>query len=81
MPSEKISLLLPHDVLEHVRQAAAAGGETLNEFVHAALTDRLSRMVRLRLRPAGYAGGAPHVSGGGPLPSGHPAAPNPTAAR
>jgi len=28
MPSEKISLLLPHDVLEHVRQAAAAGGET-----------------------------------------------------
>jgi len=45
MPSEKISLLLPHDVLEHVRQAAAAGGETLNEFVHAALTDRLSRLT------------------------------------
>ena len=45
MPSEKISLLLPHDVLEHVRQAAAAGGETLNEFVHAALTDRLSRLA------------------------------------
>ena len=45
MPSEKISLLLPHDVLELVRQAAAAGGETLNEFVHAALTDRLSRLT------------------------------------
>jgi len=45
MPSEKISLLLPHDVLEHVRQAAASGGETLNEFVHAALTDRLSRLT------------------------------------
>jgi hypothetical protein len=45
MPSEKISVLLPHDVLEHVRQAAAAGGETLNEFVHAALTDRLSRLT------------------------------------
>ena len=45
MPSEKISLLLTHDVLEHVRQAAAAGGETLNEFVHAALTDRLSRLT------------------------------------
>jgi 2-hydroxy-3-oxopropionate reductase len=40
-------------------------------------------MVRLRLRHAGFAGGAPLVSGGGPLPSGHPAAvpwgPNPTA--
>jgi len=45
MPSEKISVLLPHDVLEHVRQAATAGGETLNEFVHAALIDRLSRLT------------------------------------
>jgi hypothetical protein len=36
---------LPHDVLEHVRRAADAGGETLNEFVHAALTDRLSRLT------------------------------------
>jgi uncharacterized protein (DUF1778 family) len=45
MPSEKISLLLPHDVLEHVRQAAAAGGETVNEFVHAAVNDRLSRLT------------------------------------
>jgi predicted HicB family RNase H-like nuclease len=45
MPSEKISLLLPQEVLEHVRRAAAAGGETLNEFVHTALTDRLSRLT------------------------------------
>jgi uncharacterized protein (DUF1778 family) len=45
MPSEKISVLLPHDVLEHVRRAAEAGGETLNDFVHAALTDRLSRLT------------------------------------
>ncbi|MDQ1490878.1 MAG: hypothetical protein QOD57_5299 [Actinomycetota bacterium] len=45
MPSEKISVLLPQDVLEHVRRAADAGGETLNEFVHAALTDRLSRLT------------------------------------
>ncbi|MDQ1566756.1 MAG: hypothetical protein QOF96_1636 [Actinomycetota bacterium] len=45
MPSEKISLLLPRDVLEHVRRAAEASGETLNEFVHAALTDRLSRLT------------------------------------
>jgi uncharacterized protein (DUF1778 family) len=45
MSSEKISLLLPHDVLEHVRQAAAAGGETVNEFVHAAVNDRLSRLT------------------------------------
>jgi hypothetical protein len=45
MPSEKISLLLPRDVLEHARQAAAAGGETLDQFVGAALTDRLSRLT------------------------------------
>jgi predicted HicB family RNase H-like nuclease len=45
MPSEKISLLLPRDVLEHVRRAAEASGETLNEFVHAALNDRLSRLT------------------------------------
>jgi hypothetical protein len=45
MSSEKISVLLPHDVLEHVRQAAAAGGETVNEFVHAAVNDRLSRLT------------------------------------
>lgn len=45
MPSDKISLLLPRDVLEHARVAAAAGGETLDEFVQAALTDRLSRLA------------------------------------
>jgi hypothetical protein len=45
MPSEKISLLVPRDVLDHVRAAAAAGGETLDEFVRAALTDRLSRLT------------------------------------
>lgn len=45
MPSEKISLLLPPDVLEHVRAAAKAGGETLDEFVAAAVTDRLNRLT------------------------------------
>jgi hypothetical protein len=45
MPSEKISLLLPRDVLDEARRAAAAGGETLDEFVQAALTDRLSRLA------------------------------------
>jgi Arc/MetJ-type ribon-helix-helix transcriptional regulator len=45
MPSEKISLLLPRDVLDHVRRAAASGGETLDEFVRAALTERLSRLT------------------------------------
>jgi hypothetical protein len=45
MPTEKISLLLPRDVLEHARRAAEAGGETLNEFIHAAVTDRLSRLT------------------------------------
>ena len=45
MPSQKISLLLPPDVLEHVRRAAEAGGETLEEFVEAAVTDRLSRLA------------------------------------
>jgi hypothetical protein len=45
MPSEKISLLLPGDVLEDARRAATAGGETLDEFVQAALTDRLSRLA------------------------------------
>ena len=45
MPSEKISLLLPRDVLEEVRRAATAGGETLDQFVNVALTDRLSRLA------------------------------------
>ena len=44
MPSEKISLLLPRDVLDEARRAATAGGETLEEFINAALTDRLSRL-------------------------------------
>ena len=45
MPSEKISLLLPHDVLDDARRAATASGETLDAFVQAALTDRLSRLA------------------------------------
>jgi hypothetical protein len=45
MPSEKISLLLPRDVLDQVRRAADSGGETLDEFVRAAVTDRLSRLT------------------------------------
>jgi predicted HicB family RNase H-like nuclease len=45
MPSEKISLLLPRDVLEHARKAAAADGESLDEFVKAALNDRLNRLA------------------------------------
>jgi hypothetical protein len=45
MPSQKISLLLPRDVLDEALRAATAGGETLDQFVHAALTDRLSRLA------------------------------------
>jgi hypothetical protein len=45
MPSEKISLLLPRAVLDEARRAAAAGGETLEEFINVALTDRLSRLA------------------------------------
>ena len=45
MPSQKISLLLPRDVLDEARRAATAGGETLDQFVHVALTDRLSRLA------------------------------------
>jgi hypothetical protein len=45
MPTEKINLSLPRDVLDDARRAAEAGGETLEEFVHAALTDRLSRLA------------------------------------
>ena len=45
MRTEKISLLLPRDVLEHARRAAESGGETIDEFVHAALNDRLSRLT------------------------------------
>ncbi|HEY4410536.1 MAG TPA: hypothetical protein VGO87_11700 [Acidimicrobiia bacterium] len=45
MPSQKLSLVLPPDVLEDARQAAEAGGETLEEFVHAAVIDRLSRLT------------------------------------
>jgi hypothetical protein len=45
MPSDKISVLLPRDVLEHVRRAAASGGETLDEFVKVAINDRLSRLA------------------------------------
>jgi hypothetical protein len=45
MPSEKITVLLPRDVLEHVRRAADASGETLDEFVKAAVNDRLSRLA------------------------------------
>jgi hypothetical protein len=45
MPTQKISLLLPPDVLEEARQAAEAGGETLEEFIQGAVTDRLSRLT------------------------------------
>ena len=45
MPSQKISLLLPREVLEEARRAAEAGGETLDQFVLAAVTDRLSRLA------------------------------------
>ncbi len=45
MPSEKISLLFPQDVLEDARRAATAGGETLEAFIQAALIDRLSRLT------------------------------------
>ena len=47
MRTDKITLLLPRDVLEHARRAAAAGGETLDEFFRAAVTDRLSRLTAL----------------------------------
>ena len=47
MPSDKISLLLPKDVLEHARRVAEAGGETLDEFVRAAVADRLSRLTAI----------------------------------
>jgi hypothetical protein len=45
MPSQKISVVLPRDVVDEARRAATAGGETLDQFVHAALTDRLSRLA------------------------------------
>ena len=45
MPSQKISLLLSREVMEEARRAAEAGGETLEEFIQAALTDRLSRLA------------------------------------
>ncbi|HVW33902.1 MAG TPA: hypothetical protein VHL53_15295 [Acidimicrobiia bacterium] len=45
MPTDKISVQLPQDVLEHVRLAAKAGGETLEDFVRTAVTDRLSRLT------------------------------------
>jgi hypothetical protein len=45
MPTQKISLILPPDVLDHARQVAEAGGETLEDFVLAAVTDRLSRLT------------------------------------
>jgi hypothetical protein len=45
MPSQKISVVLPRDVVEEARRAATAGGETLDQFVHAALIDRLSRLA------------------------------------
>jgi len=45
MPSQKISILLPPDMLEDLQRAAEAGGETLEEFVLAAVTDRLSRLT------------------------------------
>ena len=45
MPSQKISLLLPRDVLDEARRAATAGGETLDQFIHVAVTDRLSRLA------------------------------------
>jgi hypothetical protein len=45
MPSQKISLLLPREVLDEARRAATAGGETLDQFIQAALTDRLNRLA------------------------------------
>ena len=45
MPSQKISLILPPEVLEDARQAAEAGGETVEEFILAAVSDRLSRLT------------------------------------
>ena len=45
MQSQKISVVLPRDVVDEARRAATAGGETLDQFVHAALTDRLSRLA------------------------------------
>lgn len=45
MPSQKISLLLPRELLDEARRAATAGGETLDQFIQAALTDRLNRLA------------------------------------
>ncbi len=47
MPSDKITLLLQRDVLQHARRAAEAGGETLEEFIQAAVNDRLSRLTAI----------------------------------
>src|SRR5205085_8496781 len=68
-PQVRVLVAAAHrSALDGLLAAVTAGG------LRAVAVDLVPFALVRALRHTGFAGGAPHASGGGPLPSGHPAA-------